>query len=351
LEDNEVAVTSLPRLATSGAVVIVTAALCVFAAAGRLIAHKTVVSPYTYYADVKPIVERRCATCHDGRARPSFTFDLAAVWPYNFQRSLLSHSTGMDAVTVAEFDTLMTWSAGGSPEGPRPPGAPASALPKQHSSHGGEQGGAILILFDDTMHAELVWQEQRRVRVFVTDAYGKALTLPELRQLRARVTGPSKKTSALEPSKDGEYLEARVDSAPMPATFEVVIRRPDATESTAAMTLMAHSLPPPSFEVPPTVIPKTVAEMVAALREHSATARAMVNAGQFGSLYLPTTHVRDLVLAIAQRSAEQSAVLKPMMRATWALHLAGDLGTPTEIRQAADVFDAAMAAVNEPRKH
>jgi hypothetical protein len=339
-------VTSLPRLATSGAVVILTAALCFVAAAGRVIAHKTVISPYTYYADVKPIIERRCGTCHDGSARPSFTFDLAAVWPYNFQRSLLTHTTGMDAITVAEFDTLMTWSAGGSPEGPRPAGAPASALPRRHASHGGEQGGVTLVLFDDTMHAELVWQEQRRVRVFITDADGQRLPLPQLRALRARVNGPSKKTSPLEVAKDGDYLEARVDSAPIPADFEVVVRRPDAAESSGAVTFMGHSLPPLSFEVPPTVIPTSLSGILSALREHAATARSMVNDGSFGTLYLPTTHARDLMLALAQRSAEKSAVLQPMLRATWQLHLAGDLGTPAEIRQAADVFDAAMASVN-----
>jgi hypothetical protein len=337
-------VISLPRLVTSGAVVIATAALC-FLAAGRVRAHKTVVSPYTYYADIAPIVERRCASCHNGNARPKFTFDLAAVWPYNFQRALLTHPAGIDAITVAEFDMLMTWSAGGSPEGARPVGAPASALPKRHGSHGGEHGGVLLVLFDDTMHAELVWQEQRRVRVFVTDAEGKPLALPQLRQLRATVTSPSKKTSTLEASNDGDYLEARIDSAPMPAHFEVVIRRPDAVESSGAMTFMEHSRPPPSFDVPPTVIPTNVPAMVSAIGEHAATARSMVNEGSFGTLYLPATHTRDLVLAIAKRSVEKSAVLQPLMRTTWQLHLAGDLGTPADVRQAADEFDAAVAAM------
>jgi hypothetical protein len=336
-------VTSLPRFATSGAVVIMTAALFFLTAAGRVIAHKTVVSPFTYYADVKPIVERRCAACHDGTARRAFTFDAAAEWPYNFQRALLAHPAGTETITVGEFDTLMTWSAGGSPEGQRPAGEPPSKLPKRHAPHAGAEGGALLVMFDDTLHAELVWQEQRRVRVFITDTEGNPM--PQLGQLRARVKGPSNKTSPLELSKDGEYLEARVDSAPLPADFEVLIRRPDAVESVAAITLTGHALPPPSFEVPPTMIPTTVPGMVSALREQAARARAMVNADQFGSLYLPTTHARDLVLAMAQRSGEQSAVLNAMMRATWQLHLAGDFGTPTEIRQAADVFDAAVGDI------
>jgi hypothetical protein len=343
-------VTSLPRFATPGAVVIVTAALFFLVAAGRVTAHKTVVSPFTYYADVKPIVERRCAACHDGTARPAFTFDIAAEWPYNFQRALLAHPAGTEAITVVEFDTLMTWSAGGSPEGPRPSGAPPSKLPKRHAPHAGEEGGAVLVLFDDTMHAELVWQQQRRVRLFITDAEGKPWPLPQLGRLQARVKGPSNKTSPFELSKDGEYLEARVDSAPPPADFEVLVRRPDAVESSAAVTLADHALPPLSFEVPPTVIPTTVPGMVSALGEHAAKARAMVNAGQFGSLYLPTTHVRDLVLAIAQRSADPPAVLRPMLRATWQLHLAGDAGTPAEIRRAADVFDEAMAAMTSAFK-
>jgi hypothetical protein len=131
----------------------------------------------------------------------------------------------------------------------------------------------------------------------------------------------------------------------VPANFTVVIRRPDDAASSGAVTFMEHSRPPPSFDVPPTVIPTSLPGMLSALGEHAATARSMVNDGAFGTLYLPATHRRELVMALAQRSVEKPAVLQELMRATWQLHLAGDLGTPSEIRQAADVFDAAVSAV------
>ena len=320
-----------------------TAALSLFALTARVGAHKTVVSPFTFYAHVKPIIDRRCASCHTGAPRPPvLTFDVAAERPYGFQQSLLAHPPGIDAVTVVEFDTLMTWSAGGSPEGARPPGAPVSQLPRRHAPHAGEHGGAMLAMFGDTQHVEAVWEEQRRFRIYISNTEGQLLAPRALRNWQVRVTGPSRQPAIASPSADGEYFEARIPSTPLPGTFTVSAARPDGSEDAVTITFTSNSKPPPDLTLMPTVIPPAPALIVAALNDHAAVAQRMVAEFQYASLYVPTTRVRDLAVALTPSGASQSAALQRLIRATWALHLAGDAGSPQEARQAAERFNAAM---------
>jgi hypothetical protein len=95
-------------------------------------AHKTVVSKFTYYQDVLPILEARCGRCHvDGGVAPTLlTYQAAVEYPWGIQQSLLSRRMppwaadrglaplkGHEALTSMEFDTLMMWAAGGTPAG------------------------------------------------------------------------------------------------------------------------------------------------------------------------------------------------------------------------------------------
>jgi hypothetical protein len=98
-------------------------------------AHQTVVSPYTFHQDVAPILRERCARCHadGGVASPLTRYaDVkGAAWP--IRQALLSgrmppwpaesESTpfkGAQTLPAREFDVLMTWAAGGTPEGRAP---------------------------------------------------------------------------------------------------------------------------------------------------------------------------------------------------------------------------------------
>jgi hypothetical protein len=320
-----------------------TAALCFFALTARVTAHKTVVSPFTYYAHVKPIVDRLCARCHTGAPQPRvLTFDAAAQRPYLFQQSLLTHPPGAEALTVVEFDTLMTWSAGGSPEGARPTGAPLSQLPRRHGAHAGEHGGAMLAMFGDTQHVEAVWEEQRRFRVYVNNAEGQLLAPLALRDWQVRVADPSGQPAIATPSSNGDYFEARIPSTSLPGTFTVSVRRPDRREDAVTITFTSHSIPPPEFTMTPTVIPSSTSLIVAALKDQASVAQRMIAEFQYASLYVPTTRVRDLAVALTPAGAAQSAALQLLIRAAWALHIAGDVGSPQEARQAGERFNAAM---------
>lgn len=313
-------------------------AVALWVTAVSIEAHKTVVSPFTYYGDIQPLIDRRCASCHNGGAKPSITFSAAAEGGYPFQQAILTHRR-IDVLSAVELDMLLTWSAGGSPEGPRPAGVPAP--PPRHASHAPEHGGMVVPMFDDTLHVEAIWQEQRRFRMRVTDAAGQPLDAARLSALDARV-GVGEERAAFTPSADPDLIEARVATTTLPAAFVLRLRGSDGREAAATFFFPAYSMPPPSFEVPPTPIPTTPLQIVAAIREQAAIARDMVGEFRSGMLYVPTTHVRNLVLALTARATAGDAVLEPLMRATWRLHLAGDAGLNQEIRAALVAFNTAV---------
>jgi hypothetical protein len=112
--------------------IVFSVALFLALAAVRPQAHKTVVSKFTYYQDVLPILEARCGRCHvDGGVAPTLlTYDAARSFPWGIQQALLSRRMppwgaddglaaikGHQSLSIVEFDTLMTWAAGGTPEG------------------------------------------------------------------------------------------------------------------------------------------------------------------------------------------------------------------------------------------
>lgn len=116
-------------------------------------AHKSVLSPYTFHRDVAPILRARCGSCHAAGANASPLTTYAEVkagaiqvhdalisgrmpiWFADAQAVPFKGSTG---ITARELDTILTWAAGGTPEGVpvaatmpaavATPGAPAVVL-------------------------------------------------------------------------------------------------------------------------------------------------------------------------------------------------------------------------------
>jgi hypothetical protein len=97
-------------------------------------AHKPITSKYTYTEDVFPVLNSRCGACHvPGGVAPMslLTYKDAFPWAESIRVELLaSHmppwyaEPGYGSVkeahrlTPLEFDILMTWVTGGTPEGP-----------------------------------------------------------------------------------------------------------------------------------------------------------------------------------------------------------------------------------------
>jgi hypothetical protein len=139
------------RLRVTLVVAAAVVAVVVAAERGGVLAHKTVNSKYTFNKDVRPILQRRCGQCHvaDGVApTPLQSYEDARshVWPITQTlisgrmppwygepgNTALKHSQGLSA---RELDILLTWAAGGTPEGPagsavvRDPPAGAPVVP------------------------------------------------------------------------------------------------------------------------------------------------------------------------------------------------------------------------------
>jgi len=115
----------------SVAVLVVTAtAVVLLVARTSLDAHRTAVSPYTYYRDVLPILEARCIRCHtdsnvSGVSLASFEGARGSTWPMRL-RLMRGHMPpwfaegpfkSPDTMTARELNILMTWATGGAPEG------------------------------------------------------------------------------------------------------------------------------------------------------------------------------------------------------------------------------------------
>ena len=106
-----------------------------------VVAHKTVVSKFTFNKDVQPILVRRCLPCHaSGSAVPLQTYADARVQSWPLRQALVSGRMppyyaepgdvalkDSEALSPRELDVLMTWASGGTPEGPARPSLPMPA--------------------------------------------------------------------------------------------------------------------------------------------------------------------------------------------------------------------------------
>lgn len=124
------------------------AALVSAAAAAPLEAHKPTKTAFTYHRDVRPIFERRCASCHrEGGAGPMSLLDYRQTFPWAvaIKSQVLSLSMPpwfaderegaflhSSSLTAGEVNTIVDWCLGGTPEGD-PAEAPARA-PDRDSS-------------------------------------------------------------------------------------------------------------------------------------------------------------------------------------------------------------------------
>lgn len=102
-------------------------------------AHITVKSQYTFHRDVRPILQRRCGQCHTETGVAPTTLhshEEVRAQSMSIRQALMSGrmppwsgESGLmalqeqQALTARELDVLMTWAAGGTPEG-----APEAAL-------------------------------------------------------------------------------------------------------------------------------------------------------------------------------------------------------------------------------
>jgi len=199
-------------------------------------------------------------------------------------------------------------------------------------------------------------------------------------------------------SRNGQYLEAKVDSRALPASIVAKIKlKADAPEyhfdfsftefskqppAVAAPALAAAKAPArtslpaapgtavaaaPSEPTSPTpsqgpivnpaliqvAIPGTVGEIVAEISARNRQIGELIELGRFTDVWFPAFEAKDLALAMsphaAQIPADKRALLEPtinqLLRAAWLLDAFGDLGNREQITAAYADFKSAVAGI------
>ena len=286
---------------------------------------------------------------------------------------------------------------------------------RAHGDHNPKHGGVFFMAPDNWHHLEGTHPTDRVFRLYVYDDYARPLPPAELRRLIARVvteemydpaTRETKDVRAfpLRASRDGAYLEARIDPAELPAemtakvrlkddapeyrfdfTFTALTREP-ATPTAASRTTLAAAAPssaPPAAPRPETApaltaaspepvaapdpalevlpIPNSMDEMLAQMSTRVGHVAELIERGNFEAVYVPAFQAKDLAVALephlahlaaAQREAAGPA-LERVVRTAWLLDAFGDVGNRQQVAAAYAAFSAAvhdvLAAFEGPR--
>jgi len=141
--------------------------------------------------------------------------------------------------------------------------------PRMNPPHVNPQhGGQFFMAPDNWHHVEGTYPRDRVFRLYVYDDYARPLPAAEMKRVQARVVTnetfdpATRKTTdlkafALRPSRDGAYLEARIDRAAIPAEMTAKVQlKPDAPEYRFDFTFPALTKEPP---IPAVAPPKMVA--------------------------------------------------------------------------------------------
>jgi hypothetical protein len=319
-------------------------------------------------------------------------------------------------VTVA-----LTWTCRGEPgidrvePGTCPDGSPTIARRtlRPHGNHNPQHGGQFFMAPDNWHHLEGAYPRDRVFRLYLYDDYARPLPPGQLAQVKARVvtretydpaTRVTKELAAfpLKASRDGAYLEARVDRAPTPAemtakvrfksdapeyrfdfTFTGVTKDPSAVAPARAANARRPAASPPApapvapapASDPPAIpespgpggvlptepdtslvavpIPETLDEIMAQLKTRNEQVGMLISEGNFGAVYVPAFQARDLAIAlepqVAQLAPERRDLAGPaivrLVRAAWLLDAYGDVGNRQQLDGAYSMFAATVSEI------
>jgi len=237
--------------------------------------------------------------------------------------------------------------------------------PRAHGDHNPKHGGIFFMAPDNWHHLEGAYPAAGRFRVYVYDDFSRPLGVADARKIRGRVvtkeavdpkTGATRELAStpLVLSRNGAFLEARIEPLPLPAKMTAKISfTPDNKESRFDFAFQAYSrdIPTPpkttstdSIAAPPSQTaladkPAVPSSLLKDLKARSDEIESLLKSGVVGGIYVPALQAKDLALEIqaAQPQANRDAIeasVKQIVLAAYQLDNYGDLGDAEKAREA-----------------
>jgi hypothetical protein len=283
---------------------------------------------------------------------------------------------------------------------------------RPHGNHNPQHGGQFFMAPNNWHHLEGTYPRDRVFRLYIYDDYARSLSPADMKRVQARVVTretfdpATRKTTELASfplrvSRDGAYLEARIDAARLPAEMTAKVKiKPDAPEyrfdftfpaltkepalapaptrgpstadaapvgarasapvrPTAAAARGSEAVSSPAEATPgnqadaalaPLQIPETIPAIVEQLQQRERYIREFIQQGNFGAVWVPAFHAKDLAVALEPHLAHLSPpargraepALQRVVRVAWLLDAFGDVGNRQQLESGHAEFAAAV---------
>jgi hypothetical protein len=366
----------------------------------------------TRHTDVYETEKGNCPVCRMALV----AVRLDSIWTCPVHSVIAEKQGGkcpIDRRDLVKVTVGVSWTCAGHPEidqitpGTCPDGSATAVKYTQrpHGNHNPQHGGLFFMAPDNWHHLEGTFPQARTVRIYLYDDYTKPLPREQMRPVQGRIVtksttgGTTREVSVpLVQSRNGQYLEAKVDTRALPAsivaeiklksdapeyhfdfTFTEFSKEPPASAAAAAVRKAPAPAPSPARPAPavasapsaspaaatsppgPIVnpaliqvsIPETAGEIVAQISTRNRQIGELIDLGRFSDVWFPAFEAKDLALAMnahaAQISTDKRKLLEPaiqrLLQAAWLLDAFGDVGNREQITAAYADFRSAVAGI------
>ncbi len=276
--------------------------------------------------------------------------------------------------TLGEVTVSVAWRCSGLDQDLIEPGRCADGTPAvrvhraaAHGNHNPQHGGQFFMAQDYWHHVEGAYPSPGVFRLYLYDDYTKPLATPRVRAVTARLvtkeaTDPQTFVTRevasvpLTVAGDGAYLEAAIDTLPLPAnlTMQAVFESGGQEQRfDFAFADFSTDSMPAALDVASRLmmdIPDTPGELVTMLVERRESLDEIVGRGGLSEVWVPALQGKELALALelharefpVQERAKVEAASRTIVLAAFRLDSAGDRGERDVVQRAAVEFAGAV---------
>jgi hypothetical protein len=238
-----------------------------------------------------------------------------------------------------------------------------------HGNHNPQHGGQFFMAQDYWHHIEGVYPSPGVFRLFIFDDYTKPLAAEKVQAVHARLvqetTNPQTfavtevASVPLVAAEGGAYLEAKIDTVPLPANLVLqAVFTDGGKEQRFDFTFDAYSADsaPPALDVATRLmmdVPDDPPSLLKMLVERRDALKEIVGRGGLSEVWVPALQGKDLALALElharefpdRRRAAVAAATHEVVQAAFRLDSSGDRGEREAVQRAAEQFDRGVSAL------